>query len=103
MIDLDEAIEYYEELAEDKIRLAKLCKNTRDYEDGWSGFEKSAKRYLQLVNWLKELKVYREKDSIKFGCQYINWLNGSALGRPPYVDPEKCKKCVLLECDNRKE
>lgn len=57
---LDEAIKYYEKVAEDKIRIAELCKNTKPYEDGWSAFEKGAENYLQIVEWLKELKEYRK-------------------------------------------
>lgn len=63
---LDEEIKHCEEVAEDKKRIAELCKNTKPYEDGWSVFEKGAEKYRQLADWLKELKDYRKTwDEIK--------------------------------------
>lgn len=53
---VDEVIKYCEEKAEDKRRIAELCKNTRPYEDGWSFWENGAEKYSQIADWLKELK-----------------------------------------------
>jgi hypothetical protein len=66
-------------------------------------FEKSIREECKrniICNGVDDISI---KDSIKFGCPYFYWLHGDVSGRPPYVDPEKCEHCDVLECDKKEE
>lgn len=97
MMDLDEAIQHCEEVAEDKKRIAELCKNTKPYEDGLSAFEKGAEKYHQLAEWLKELKAYKEQGGDAISRQEalnaitmaeVRWQAVDNVNKLPLVTPQ---------------
>ena len=64
-LSLDEAIAEHEDLTENQL---KLCKKWKVWENGecWESkfYDDLAEKNRQLADWLKELKSYREHNSI---------------------------------------
>ena len=64
--DLDEAIEYYVILMnESKIEYESYSESHRELHAGCVQAERKYKEYQQLVEWLRELRGYRELNSVK--------------------------------------
>ena len=93
---IDEAIKHYEEVAEEKEKLANTFKSFEDYgnlkSSITSGHEKClkcAKEYRQLAEWLRELKALKENDDVKDvfkGCKTCKYL---------FLEPDDypCDRC----------
>ena len=95
-MELDEAIEYEEEMAE--INQA-IAYNTND--DNWMDIaqcEKCAEEHLQLAEWLKELKAY-QKAHEEMRKLPIVWEFGEEVSRCLSII-EDCLKEVNADADN---
>ena len=87
MLDLESAIQHFDEVAEEKEKTAEVHAWN---DDGYSELEclNCASKHRQIAKWLKELKAYREVEEI---------IKGICKDRCEFPDdvPVMCGACWI--------